>query len=78
MALNNSVFVIDDCYYMLERDKYETVERFNERGWFVAKKQPKTIGEYNRLVNLSRMFVNVKYNDAVYSSDIMKELSSSI
>lgn len=61
-----SIFIKNGYYYIVKKDDFEPIEKFNERGWFIANKMPKTKEEYNEAVRLSRIWINMKYNDAIY------------
>lgn len=58
----------------VERDTGEPKEQFFERGWFVVSQKPKTLKEFEHVVNVSRAYIQVKYNGSIYNKDLMKEL----
>lgn len=74
----NGLFFKNKSYVSISRDKFESRESFNERGWFVCNRNPQTNQEYLESVRLSRIYVNVKLKGMKYSDDIMKLLSFSI
>ena len=77
-----SVFIKDGTFYSLKRDKYESMERYNERGWFVVSVSPKTLDELNEAIRLSRIWICIKFDKCVYDKNVMdrinKYLSSAI
>ena len=70
------VFFKNDKFYLIKKDKYESMERFNERGWFIACMHPKTSDEFNEAVRLSRVWSNMKFDKCVYSDELTIKLRS--
>ena len=70
------VFLKNDKFYLIKKDKYEPMERFNERGWFIAYMHPKTSEEFNEAVRLSRVWSNMKFDKCVYSDELTIKLRS--
>ena len=62
----------------IERDTGEPKEQFFERGWFVVSQKPKSLKNFEHTVNLSRVYIQVKYNGATYNKEIMNELEKMI
>lgn len=61
-----SIFIKGGNFYFVKRDNYESMERFNERGWYIANRRPKTIEEYNESVRLSRVWANINLSGLSY------------
>lgn len=73
-----SVFIKDGNFYYLLKDKYEPMERFNERGMFVASLSPKTKSEMDEAIRLSRIWVNVKFDKCVYDQILMGKINKNL
>jgi hypothetical protein len=73
-----SVFIKDGNFYILTKDKYESIEKFNERGWFVANLCPKSEEGYNEAIRLSRIWINIQFHGCIYDENLMKKLTSTI
>ena len=69
-------FVKNGYLCNIERDDGEPKEQFFERGWFVVSQKPNSLKEFEHVVNISRAYIQVKYNGAEYNKDIMKELNN--
>ena len=54
-----SVFFKNGNFYIVESDKYETVEQLNTRGWFIADRAPQSREQFDESVRLSRINRNV-------------------
>lgn len=76
MELQESVFIKDGSFYLLKRDKYEPMERFNERGWFVVSISPKTKSELEEAIRLSRIWINIKFNKCTYDPSLMNKINN--
>lgn len=59
---------------MVEQDKYESNDMFNERGWVVASLAPKTPEEYEQAIRLSRIWINIKFHGAKYNEQVNNKL----
>lgn len=68
-----SIFIKGGKFYIVKRDNYESMERFNERGWYVASRSPKNDEEYAEAVRLSRLWANINLDGLGYKQ---LELSS--
>jgi len=78
MECIKSVFIKNGRYYIITKDKYETREKFNERSWFIINSNPKTEDEFEELIILSRIWVNIKFNDAIYPDPVMEKIKKYI
>ena len=67
----NTIFKKDGYICYLERDKYETIEQFIDRGNFIVSQKPSNMEEYQKALTYSRIMVNVKYSGAKYTNTIM-------
>ena len=74
----SSVFVKDGRFYVIKKDNFESIEKLNERGWFVAQIAPQTKAEYDEAVRLSRIWVNIKFDKCKYSKSVTDLLPTSI
>ena len=72
----NSIFIKNGNFYTVQRDKFESIERFNERGWFVASMSPKTNVEFKEAIRLSRIWVNMKFNYCTYDSILTDKINN--
>ena len=75
MNKQKSLFSKNGNYYIIEKDNFESIEKFNERGWFIANISPKNDKEFNEAILLSRIMINIKYNGAIYDKILMKKIS---
>jgi hypothetical protein len=76
---NNSktrVFTLDGYWCILSRDIGESLERFIDRGEYIAKHKPASNKELERLINLSRIWANVTYDKCGYGRDIMRTIKN--
>lgn len=71
-----SIFIKDGYICWLDKEQYEPMEHFMERGNFVVSLKPENINSYNDAANYSRVIINVKYNGAKYNDDVMNKLIS--
>jgi len=76
MNLEESVFIKNGSFYLLKKDKFESIERFNERGWFVVSIAPKNEDELNEAIRLSRIWSNMKFNKCTYDNILMDKISN--
>lgn len=76
MDSNRSVFIKNGNFYVVERDKYESLEQLNERGWFVANIQPKNNEQLYEAIRLSRIYINIKYNKCNYNCILMEKIKN--
>ena len=60
----------------IERNPYESKKIFNDRAWFIAHLFTKWDDSYDKLVQYSKIWANIKYKDAVYSEKIHKNLET--
>ena len=72
---NESIFTKDGKFYILKKDRYEPIEKFNERGWFITKCHPSNDKEYESAITLSRIWINIKYNGCEYNKAIMDKIN---
>lgn len=72
----NSIFISGDNFYIIPKDKYETKESLNERGWLIAKIAPTNEKEFNEAVSISRIWINNKNYGTIYSSELMNKIKN--
>ena len=65
-VMKEAIFIKNGRFFLVKRDKFETIERFNERGWFIANKNPNTVEEYDEAVRLSRIWINKNFGGLGY------------
>jgi hypothetical protein len=73
--MDKSVFIRNGRFFLLSRDRYELLEKFNERGWFVAYMEPRTAEEFREAVRLSRIWSNIKFGKCVYDDKVTNLVS---
>ena len=61
--------------YIIEKDQYESDDVFYKRAWFIVNKLPKTDADFKKQTSLSRIWANLKFNDCLYSDNIMKQIN---
>lgn len=62
----------------LVKDENEPMEHFIERGEFVVSQKPLNDDDYEYAIKLSRIYRNNKYNKAVYSKKLMKDIDDMV
>jgi len=72
------IFSKNGSFIILEKDIYEPHEHFIDRGNFIVSQQPKNNSEFTQALVYSRIFVNVKYNRAKYSDEVMEILEKKV
>ena len=68
------IFKKNGSIIKLYRDQGEPEEHFVDRGEFVISQKPTNVEDYETAVRLSRIYRNNKYDKAVYSTSIMKQI----
>lgn len=65
------VFIKDGVLVVLEKDPIEPLEKFVERGYFVAAQKPnkKTVAQ---IETLSKVYANINHEGCVYSKGLMR------
>ena len=58
----------------IDKELGESQEHYIRRGYFVASIYPHIISNYDEAVKYSRLFINIRYNKAVYSDSLMKKM----
>lgn len=58
-------------FYHIEKDPFETPERYAYRCWFVAKQKPKTTTELKQAIKWSFIDTHIMYDNCKYTEDIM-------
>lgn len=69
-----SMFIKNGTYCFIERDKYETIERFNERGWFVVSALFCSY-EMEEAIKLSRVWTNIMFDKCTYNDDLITKIN---
>jgi len=62
----------------VNKDPFEPYEHYIDRGEFIVSQKPKNLEEYINILNLSRLYINIKYNMCKYSDDIMVKINTMI
>lgn len=68
-----AVFIKGGRFTVVSKDDCEARERFNDRGWYVASRAPRTHAEYVEAVRLSRLWSNVKNDKCTYAFPVGPE-----
>jgi hypothetical protein len=76
--MSSHAFVKDGNYFLLKRDEYESIERFNERGWFIASIAPKSQTELTEAIRLSRIWINMKFSKCTYDQVLVDRINKLI
>ena len=69
--MDKNIFIKNGKFFIIYRDKFEPLEKFNERAWFIVNKFPTTQDEYDEITRLSRIWSNIKFNNCTYSEEVM-------
>ena len=69
------MFTKNGFYYLIQQDKFESKEHFNQRKWFITSQVPETKEEFNEAEKLSRLWMNNKKFKCTYSIDSMNKIS---
>lgn len=64
------IFIKNGYYCQINRDKGESYDNFIKRGYFVASQKPSTIEQYEYLITMSRIWLNIKLYNSQYSQSI--------
>ena len=72
--MNDRIFYKNGYYCKVNRDIGESYEDFINRGNFVVSQKFSTIEQYNKILTLSRIWVNIKYNNSSYRKEIHKDI----
>ena len=62
--------------FWISPEDFESKSIFNDRAWFIAHLFTKWDDSYDKLVQYSKIWANIKYKDAVYSDKIHKNLET--
>ena len=57
--------------YTIQKDTSESIDVFLKRAWYIVKKNPTTIQELNKYIELSLIWSNHHFHGVSYSSKIM-------
>lgn len=76
MDPNRSVFIKNGKFLLIKREKYEPMERFNERGWFIASVLTNTQVNLDEIEKLSRIWANIKFDKCFYNDDITNKINN--
>uniref|UniRef100_A0A6C0JC11 XRN2-binding (XTBD) domain-containing protein n=1 Tax=viral metagenome TaxID=1070528 RepID=A0A6C0JC11_9ZZZZ len=60
--------------YTLSKEPEESNDIFLKRLWYISKKNPKTVEELNKDINLSLIWRNTKFYDCTYNQEILDKL----
>ena len=60
------------CY--VEQFKNEPFEHFMDRGYFIVSQKPQTRKEYDDVLRLSRLYINILVNGCKYDDEVMKKI----
>lgn len=72
MDMDSEVFIKKGLYCIVSRDTHEIQEKFIQRGYLVVGNKPITKEEQTKSELLSRICMNMKYDNCTYDSDIQK------
>jgi len=61
-------------YINIEREKYESMFLYIKRCQLIEKHKPKTESEFININKLTKLWVNWKYNNILYPSEVMVQL----
>lgn len=67
------IFDKNGSSYKIYRDPHEPDNLFFERGWYIVNKI-KNNDNFDEVVNLSRLWINVKYRNCVYANELMEKI----
>lgn len=60
--------------YSLDKEPTESNDVFMSRLWYISKKEPKDIVEFEKYKNLSLIWRNIRYYNVTYDKSIIDEL----
>ena len=60
--------------HFVEKIPHECVERFHDRVQFIGELYPKWGGDYERLIQLSKIWSSIKYDRTQYCNSIENEI----
>lgn len=56
--------------YQLYKEEFESNDTFLKRIWYISKKKPKSLKEFEKYKNLSLIWRNIKFYNMIYSKEI--------
>lgn len=65
------MFVKKGCFYKVNRDPNESYDMWVKRSWFVVSQYPEDDEEFKDVVKFSRIWINIRFFDMSYPSEIM-------
>ena len=60
---------------ILYKDKYESNDMFLDRGWFIISQRYNNNYQYDEIMKMSKLYVNIKYLNCKYDKDIMNKIN---
>lgn len=70
--INNRIFYKNGSYCQITRDIGESYENYMMRGNFIVSQRPQNKDQLEKIIILSRIWLNIKVHDNKYSNDIHK------
>ena len=67
-------FSKDGNMIFLFKKKYESNEIFMKKGWFIIS-QPNLSENYDNILKLSEIYINIKFLNCIYDSKIMFKIN---
>jgi hypothetical protein len=62
------IFIKDNYYCILEKNEYEPIEHFLERGNYIVSLKPTNLNDYNKAIIMSNIYINKKYLKCCYNN----------
>lgn len=72
--MTSVIFQKNGHFCIVPRDIGESYERFLDRGYFIIDVISKNKENFDKILILSRIWANIKYDDMVYDNEIMLEI----
>ena len=58
-------------FYKINKNKYESRELYLQRCWFIINNYKLKKFKFKELIYLSNLWINIKYNNVIYTDKIM-------
>jgi hypothetical protein len=70
------VIIKNGKYYVIDKDKYEISEKFLDRCWFIVNCMENTKLPYSEILQCSRIWSNIKFNNCSYDNMTMDKINT--
>ncbi len=72
----NKIFYKNGFFCIVSKDLGESYEQFLNRCHFIVCQKPITVEQFNNALTMSRIWINIKYYNSIYSNDVHNIIKS--